>query len=392
LIRRVAGVTAIVLATIGILLLLWQFRAVLGLFLLSVAIAAATRPAVERLTDRGFSRGLASVLVHVLVLAVFIGLIIALGGQILSELQLLSNFLVRVYDMIWAEWPSGTEFQRSVVAQLPPPAELYETIAGEQGLTMVQAVLGVTLSTVSLVSQFFAVLILAIYWSIDRIHFERLWLSILHIEIRARARDIWREVETGVGAYIRSEIIQSLIAGVLLALGFWLIGLNYVVLLAVIGALAWLIPVIGGLFAIIPVAIIGFSMSPAIGSLAVLLTVSVYLFLEFIVEPRLFRRLYSSLLVVLLLIALVDVMGLVGLLIAPPLAAAVQLFFRSLLPTVGQPAEIESVQKIADLDERVQSIREMFTTSETEPSPQAANMLDRLDQLITKANRLINED
>jgi len=392
MIRRVAGVAAIVMATLGVLLLLWQFRSVVGLFLLSVAIAAATRPAVESLTDRRFPRGLASVLVHILVLTAFVVLIVAIGGQILSELQQVSDYLVRVYDRIWAEWPNGTEFQRSIVAQLPPPAELYETIAGEQGLTMVQAVLGVTFSSVSLVSQFFAVFVLAIYWTIDRIHFERLWLSTLTVEIRARAREIWREVETGVGAYIRSEIIQCLIAGVLLGIGFWLIGLNYAVLLAVFGALAWLIPLIGGFLALIPVAIVGFSMGTGMGILAVLLTVSVFLFLEFIVEPRLFRRLYSSLLVVLLLIALVDVLGLVGLLIAPPLAAAIQLFFRSIIPTASQPVEIESVRKIADLDERVQSVRELAAASEKEPSPQAASMLDRLDQLITKANRLIEED
>jgi hypothetical protein len=118
----------------------------------------------------------------------------------------------------------------------------------------------------------------------------------------------------------------------------------------------------------------------------------VFLFLEYVVEPRVFRRLYSSLLVVLLLIALVDVVGLVGLLIAPPLAAAIQLFFRSILPTGAQPVEIESVRKIADLGKRVESVREMAAEQEQQPSPQAASMLNRLDQLIAKANRLIEEE
>ncbi|MCZ7672142.1 MAG: AI-2E family transporter [Chloroflexi bacterium] len=68
------------------------------------------------------------------------------------------------------------------------------------------------------------ILFLSLYWSLDRVRFERLWLSLLPPEQRARARDIWQTIESDLGSYIRSEVAQSLLAGLLLGLGYWALG------------------------------------------------------------------------------------------------------------------------------------------------------------------------
>jgi predicted PurR-regulated permease PerM len=78
------------------------------------------------------------------------------------------------------------------------------------------------------------ILFLSIYWIINQIHFERLWLSLLPTGLRRQARDIWRTIEIDLGAYMRSELFQSLAAGLLLGLGYWALGSPYPVLLALI--------------------------------------------------------------------------------------------------------------------------------------------------------------
>jgi predicted PurR-regulated permease PerM len=100
-------------------------------------------------------------------------------------------------------------------------------------------------------------LFLSIYWAGNQIHFERLWLSLLPSDQRKRVRETWRTVEAELGAYLRGEVILSLLAGLVLSLGYWLIGSSFPVLLALTGALATLIPMIGVFIAIFPVLLIG---------------------------------------------------------------------------------------------------------------------------------------
>ena len=152
-------------------------------------------------------------------------------------------------------WLQGSAIQQALLGRLPPPSKLFEAITGDQGQLVLPALLGITQSITVVVSGVFIILFLSIYWSINQIHFERLWLSLLPSGQRKQARGIWRTVEPDTGAYIRSQVIHSLLAGLLLGLGYWLIGSPYPALLALIGALACLIPVVGPALALISVLI-----------------------------------------------------------------------------------------------------------------------------------------
>src|SRR5512134_3016951 len=89
---------------------------------------------------------------------------------------------------------------------------------------------------------------------------------------------------------------------------------------------------VGILVAVILAVWVGLSSSLALGLLAAAFTIGVLCFLEFVVEPRLFnRRRFSSLLVVIVVLVLVDEYGLIGILLAPPVAAALQIFAGQLL-------------------------------------------------------------
>ena len=100
-----------------------------------------------------------------------------------------------------------------------------------------------------MIGQLLISLVLSIYWSVDQQHFKRLWLSLLPFDMRARAREIWQEIETGLGGYLRSQLIQSMLALILMGIGFQVLGLKYAVALAFLGAIGWLIPWVGVLLA-----------------------------------------------------------------------------------------------------------------------------------------------
>jgi putative permease len=100
--------------------------------------------------------------------------------------------------------------------------------------------------------------------------------------------------------------------------------LRYPTIQAIAGALAWLIPVVGVIFAILPAVLGAIGAGVTMTIVSVIYTILVLLLLEFVVQPRLFRRrLYNPILVIVMLVPLADGFGLLGLLAAPPLAVAI---------------------------------------------------------------------
>lgn len=386
--KRIAWFTFLILSTLAVLYLLWLFKEALILFLFSLAAAATARPLVDRLTARRIPRAAGLLIVYLSTLLI-IGLLLSLSSsQLVSELGDISNRFVMWYDQAWANWPTGSQIQQVIIQYLPAPNKLYAALAGAEGEAFAQTVFGITVSSLAISSQFIAVLVLSIYWSVDQARFERLWLSLLPVEQRARAREVWRNIDEGVGSYIRSELVQSLLAGVLLWFGFQMIGLPFPVLLGIFGAIAWLVPWLGALLAIAPVVWVGLLISPFTALAGVVYTIIILMLLEFVVEPRLYsRKQYSSLLTVILVIVLADSYGIFGIILAPPLAAAIQIFFRNLQRSTTLTPEFDSTREISELRARVKDTRVLAERLQDGSDPQTANMLDRLDQLIERASK-----
>jgi predicted PurR-regulated permease PerM len=392
-IRRIATIAGIVTATLAGVYLLWVFRQAIVLFVFSLAIAAAARPMVETLNNRGIPRPAALIITYLLFLGIIVVALLAVGGSLLNEIQLLADSLARTYDRIWTQWPKGTPFQQTIVQQLPAPADLYQSFSPEQRNSALSGLLGVTVGSVSFLAQIVTILILSIYWTVDRFHFERLWLSILPVESRTRSRDIWRDIERDFGAYVRSELLQSIFAGILLGVGLWALRIPYPILLAIFGAIAWLLPWLGGVLAVLPIAVAGFSLGLWPGIYATGFAIAVLFFLEFFIEPRFMeRRRFSPLLSILLIIALVEPFGLLGFIIAPPLAAVIELLFRYNVQNRPSPDGMETIERISQLRTRMDQLHEMINKSEKPVEPYLGNMLSRIEALINRADVVLGKE
>ena len=89
--RRLAWFTSIILGTLAVLFLLWEFRSAVWIFLFSLAAAATFRPPIKQLTKRGLSLSMALLLVYGAVVLVVGGLLIVVSFNLLTELQDLAN-------------------------------------------------------------------------------------------------------------------------------------------------------------------------------------------------------------------------------------------------------------------------------------------------------------
>jgi putative permease len=384
--KHLAWSTGLVLATLTAVLLVWQLSSAVVLFILSLVIAATIRPLIDWFSARGLPRAIALLIAYFVCVGSIIALVIILGGSLLPELQQLTKDLTSGYEQLIAQWPRGTPFQQSLAQRLPAASDLYAAITGAQGGTLLQTALGFTLGSFDVLGQLLISLAISIYWSTDQEHFKRLWVSLLPIEMRARARDIWQHIELGLGGYLRSQLIQSVLALILLGIGYQVLGLKYATALALIGTIGWLIPWVGVLLAVIPAVLVGLSMSPALGILTAVLTIAVLAFLEFVIEPRLFnRRHFSSLLVVIVVLVLLDQLGLIGILIAPPLAAVIQIFASQLFRSTIPASTIQLTQPISALQERLNSVQSGLVAQTEVTTPEITNLMARLTQLIARA-------
>ncbi len=274
-----------------------------------------------------------------------------------------------------------------LIDRIPPPSILLNAITGEQGQLVLPRVLGLSQDIGGLLSGTLVILFLSIYWSINQIHFERLWLSLLPSNHRSEARGIWRTIEPDIGAYIRGQLFQSAISGILLGLGFWVLGSPYPVLLGLIGAILCLIPVLGAPLAILPPLMIGLLTSAQVSLFTTLFAFLVLVAIGIWVRPRLFKRQWDNpILTVVLLIAMADAFGLVGIIIAPPLSAVCQILWSRL---VSHREASGASSQISDLKERQERLRIMIGAMEETPSPLVTSSVERLSDLIDKAEPIL---
>jgi putative permease len=435
--KRLAISTALVLATLAGIAIFWELRGAVLIFFLSLGTSAALRPVIEQLHRWGLPKSLALAVTYLGCVVGFIGLALALVFPLAADLHQLGHDARAAYDDVNANWPKGNALERAVAQRLPSWEDLQRgglrigkdavaavatdtssektaTTTGEGDQTdqsgqdepivsnlwahrAVNTLLGVTWGFFGSILNVLIIVVLSLYWTIDRVHFERLWLSLLSVGRRQRARETWRAIESATGAYLQREAIQSLSAGLLLGCGFWLLQQPYPVLSAAVGALAWLIPWIGAPLAMIAVTAIWlprFMLVSGEGALVMLAAASIYtllvlMLLEWLVEPRLFRqKRYNPILLVLVAVGMVDWLGFLGLLMAPPVAATIQILGAQYLAQRAMAASPAWDLSPAALAQRLATLRARMEDGD-EVSAETQNAVVRLDELVEKARHLL---
>lgn len=391
--KRLASYAAAISGTLALLVVLYYFRAIILLFLLSLFVAAGIRPVIVRLRERGVPGPIALAAPYLFGLLLMGLWLLVSSSALLREGQELLNQLALQYERLHPIWSEGSMVQQTIAGYLPPPDRLYDAIAADEGTLLAQALVGVGRTLATLTGSIIAVLVVSVYWSLDRVRFERLWLGLVPAGRRSQARRLWRTVEEGVGRYLFSETVQAFLAVLLLGAGYLALGLSFPTILAFVGGVAWLIPFLGGLLAILPVILAGLISSPLMAIAAALYTLLVFLGMELVVEPRLFdrRRLNSSLLTVLAMIPLAYSYGLLGILAAPPLAVALKTLLVSLMTMRRQPpVERIPAQRIANLEDRLQEARQAVPDDEV--SPELESLTTQLEKLLHAVGQTLADE
>jgi predicted PurR-regulated permease PerM len=384
--KRLVQITLTVSATLLALLLVWVFQPTLALFGGSLAISAALRPLVLHLEARGIQRGWAILLWYMLLLVGLVIGVLIYGVGVADELRTAAEHLPQTYTNIVDTWSHGTALQQNIARGLPDFGTLVQNIANDGGLMAIGGtVVGVAGGAVNILIFSFAALSLAYYWLIEAAHFERLWLSLLPVGARVRAREIWRNAEAAVGAYIRATVLAIAVSALLLLALYRVAGIPLAFVLALLGGFSQIVPRLGPAFVLLPAILSALLISPA-HALVVLLVGGAIQAATHIFAVRSMQQdalKVNPLLQVLLLLALAYLGGLWAMIFAPPLAALIQVLYASLLAS-STAAQRES--ELALLAERLARLQASPDAERVEIS----STLRRSDDLLSRARVLLD--
>jgi predicted PurR-regulated permease PerM len=160
---------------------------------------------------------------------------------------------------------------------------------------------------------------------------------------RAEATTLWNQIEEKIGAFVRGLALLSLIIAILSAAGYLLIGLPYALTIAVIAGLLEAIPYVGPLLTLVLAGLVGLSVSPGMAAAAVGVAVVMQLIEGTIVVPRVMDHAVGVRPVVTLLaLAVFELLfGLLGALLAVPLAAVFQVLLDRFVLRAPAPDQLD---------------------------------------------------
>jgi predicted PurR-regulated permease PerM len=384
--KRILIIAIGVMSTLLALATLWQFRTVVIYVLIALLIASAFRRAPGNSTLRPRLVRIQLVLTYVGSIGLLVLLVLLAGRYLINDFQQLVESITEQSTWLLPAWLDGSSVERAISERLPTPNQLLATFTTQRDLVL-STLVGFTQGIGDVLSGLLVALFLSVYWSLNQNHFERLWLSLLPAELRKQARHISRAIEYELGAYTRSEVIQSALAVILLAPGYLLLGSPYPALLAVTGGLARLVPVIGSTLALVLPFLLGSLTSTPLGIASVVYTALVLLALQIWVEPRLFKPMQDNpVLTFMILLAMADVFGLLGIVAAPPLSIICQSLWRLLV----SERSTDTGSQVIDLRGRYSRLQTTIDEMAGVTPPLVLSSMERLNELIEKAEPILD--
>jgi len=310
-------------------------RQVLVLILVAAFLAVGLDPAVRWLVSKGLKRGIAVLVIVFAALGFFGGFVAAVAPPIATQ----STELVKKAPEYAERLTKNETIKRldnhyHFVKKLQDKAKTGITVNAFGGVLGVgKAILGFVFSTLT-------VIILMIYFLANMPAIKRTMYRMVPRTRRARVGLLSDEILNRVGGYVLGNLFTSLFAGLatLIWLEAW--GVPYAVALSMFVAITDLIPLIGATIGAIGVTAVALFSGVPTGIATFAFYMAYQQFENYVLQPRVMKRTVDVAPVVTIVAALLGaaLLGVLGALIAVPIAAGIQL----ILTEVAFPRQDEA--------------------------------------------------
>jgi len=354
-IKITVSVESVIKATIAIFLLialvqvLGMIKSIIIIFLVALFLSATINPAVDKLATYKIPRALGIIIIYILVVGIFVimfsNLVPIIADQIgqlaLSVRDMVQNlvtnpnpdswFMQRLQPFANQIWQNidQTEVISQISNALKDTASYLTKFAGNA--------VGAIFTIFNGIFNLLLVLIITFFMVVNKKHTSNFFHSLFPHRYSAYISIKSKQISTRIGEWIRGQLLLALAMGALTFIVFSIIGLNYALTLALLSALAEFIPYLGPLITFTSAALIALNQDPIL----VLWLIPAYAAMQFlegnILVPLIVGRAVglNPIIVIFALLSGATIgfkiggsfgLGLVGMIIAVPIANIVSLF------------------------------------------------------------------
>jgi predicted PurR-regulated permease PerM len=325
-----------VAAALGVVVVYLGYRAVytvrdvLVQVVIALFIAVSLDPLVRWMVSRRVKRGHAVLIIFITAFVVIGGLLMLFIPPLIHQAGGLTSDFPGYLDRVREHSPSlrHLEDRFHLQGRIDDLARTLPSKLGRQALGFGQRFLGALVSGL-------LVLVLTVYFMLDLPRLRRGFVRLFPKRHRRPVNDAVTVVVDKVGSYMIGNLIVSVIAGVASFIAFEALRIPFALPLAVFVAITDLIPMIGATIGAVVCVIVAFA-TTELWPNTILLAVFFLLYQQlenYLIAPRVLRNSVEIPAVAVLLAALVggSVLGLIGALIAIPIAAAIKVIATPML-------------------------------------------------------------
>jgi len=302
-------------------------------------------PIISWLERRRFPRWAAVLTTILAVLAIFAGIVLMVVPIIVGQISQLVQQIQKLFrsgaldDPVTGikDWMHATFPALDVDAVFSYLEDWYATLdVGEIGTSVGESLLALGGALIAGFTGAFIVLILTIYFTASTPSLKAAVYQLVPASKRERFIDLSEQITKSVGYYVIGQGSLGVINGVLSAIFLSIIGAPFPAVLAVVAFFFSLIPLVGTLTG--SAIIVLTCLIPGLGSpttaLVALIYYVIYMQLEaYLLSPRIMNRAVSipGAVVVIAALAGGSLLGLLGALIAIPVAASILIIYRQVV-------------------------------------------------------------
>jgi predicted PurR-regulated permease PerM len=330
--RSVLTALGVLLAVIAAVEFVLLARAGLTLVTIALFVALALNPAVESIQRRGVGRGSAVAVVYVIALA-----IVALLGWVfipplVEQITHLVNALPSlVDDLTKGHGPLGfLERKYQVVERVrrATTGQSADTLLGGAASAFT-AVEGIAATVVGAI----IIAFLTFFMLLEGPEWRRRCTELIPEAHRGSVERIGAGVYGSVGGFVTGNLVASLLAGIFATIMMLVTGVPYAVPIGLFVAIIELVPYVGPLLATLLVTAVALTVSPVSALVSLGLLLAYHVVEGHTLRPFLYGRAVklSPLAVLVAILLGTEIAGILGALIAIPVAGSIQVIIRELL-------------------------------------------------------------
>ena len=308
---------------IGVLaVLVYMVGDIIAVLIFAIIIASALEPILRYAQSKKIPRLLSLIVIYLLFFIFFAALIYIFLPLLLDQL--------RDFFQNYPTYFGKIEEAAGVITFLPGlSGNIHELLSQlTEQIPSFTSLISYASSIFGGVLSFVVVLVVSFYLSISRNALDNFLKAILPPQFEVYVHSLWVRAQYKMGRWLQAQILLSFIMALITGLGLWILGVKYAFLVAVIAGVLEIVPYVGPIVAGGLATLLALSQSATLGLCTLVFFVAAQQLEGHILVPLLIKKLVGLNPVAVILAMLIGAKlgGILGILLAVPIAAVIDEF------------------------------------------------------------------